>query len=134
MLPGSRYTASGSALAVHMVVDHKNRIYACLVADDVPLSLAFSLLEEVRYLHTDTTALSRTAVWSLTIDVYGTWYASLDSIHILFVCRYLLHKFETRFSQLFLCSSNDTLKISSPPTGQLVPYGVRARLFSPTTL
>lgn len=48
VLPGSRYTASGSALAVHMAVDHKNRVYACLVADDVPLSLAFSLLEEVR--------------------------------------------------------------------------------------
>lgn len=52
MLPGGRYTASGSALAVHMAVDHKNRVYACLVADDVPLSLAFSLLEEVRVLLT----------------------------------------------------------------------------------
>lgn len=47
VLPGSHYTASGSELAVHMAVDHKNRVYACLAADDVPPSLAFSLLEEV---------------------------------------------------------------------------------------
>lgn len=38
----------GSGLAVHLVVDQKHRVYACITAEDVPFSLGLSLLEEVR--------------------------------------------------------------------------------------
>lgn len=33
---------------MHLLVDPKNRVYACVTASDVPSALAFSLLEEVR--------------------------------------------------------------------------------------
>ncbi|CAN0574963.1 unnamed protein product, partial [Ectocarpus sp. 12 AP-2014] len=34
--------------AVHFIVDHKHRVYACITAEDVPLSVGLSLLEEVQ--------------------------------------------------------------------------------------
>lgn len=46
--PGGCYTVRGSALAVHIVVDPKHRVYACITVQDVPFSLGLSLLEEVR--------------------------------------------------------------------------------------
>lgn len=46
--PGGCYTVRGSVLGVHVVADQKQRVYACITAEDVPFSLALSLLEEVR--------------------------------------------------------------------------------------
>lgn len=48
MLPGGRYTSTGSVVAVHILVGHKNRVYACVVAADAPSYVSFGLLEEVR--------------------------------------------------------------------------------------
>lgn len=48
ILPDSRFASRGSDFAVHMIVDRKNRVYACVAVDDVPPKVAFSFLEEVR--------------------------------------------------------------------------------------
>lgn len=71
--PGSCYTVRGSTLAVHVVVDQKHRVYACITAEDVPFSLGLSLLEEVRStpLRTFSEQLIRSREPNL-IDVYET--------------------------------------------------------------
>lgn len=48
ILPDSRFASRGSDVVVHLVVDRKNRVYACVTVDDVPPKVAFSFLEEVR--------------------------------------------------------------------------------------
>lgn len=52
--PGYCYTARGSELAVHVIVDQKHRVYACITTEDVPFSVGLSLLEEVRLISTRT--------------------------------------------------------------------------------
>ena len=47
IVPAKRYTSRGSVVAVHMSVDHKNRVFACVATVNVPLAVAFGLLDEV---------------------------------------------------------------------------------------
>ncbi|CAN0417666.1 unnamed protein product [Ectocarpus sp. 12 AP-2014] len=116
--PGGCYTARGSALAVHFIVDHKHRVYACITAEEVPLSVGLSLLEEVQieYISTVSTLAFSTKENSQSARCHAqlsrTW-AKYEGIE-----RTLARERETR-----RLLGEDPPDIESPLSGDNKTYG-----------